>query len=244
MALAERNLVKAKPGTVAFEKAAEEVWIEVTMNDTKQRAVWEDAAKEAKAALTNDKVAAAELLEAHCVPARKEEYAACAMGAVDELVERYALGTWPQRDETWFAQQAATSAPSEIDESETRERTVEAAVERELVSAINLRDLSSQHFVGVEPSIRGFDQSSARSVTPTTPTANESAYPFPTSGPVEVVDAAATARLYLDLNMTPPRSNRESVYSIAASLSTEVDTEAVIGTAERVTPSKAKIVDC
>jgi hypothetical protein len=129
----------------------------------------------------------------------------------------------------------------------------DCSVEREVVSAINLRDLPSQNFIGVEPSIRRFnlassvysrdiDQLSERSVTPK-PTAQEG-YPFPTTGPTEVVDAAATARLYLDLNMTPRRSNRDSLHSITESLYTDVDTEAEIITAERVAPVKAKIVDC
>jgi hypothetical protein len=44
--------------------------------------------------------------------------------------------------------------------------------------------------------------------------------------------------------MTPPRSNRNSLQSITASLFTDIDTEAEIVTTERVTPAKAKIVDC
>jgi hypothetical protein len=42
----------------------------------------------------------------------------------------------------------------------------------------------------------------------------------------------------------PPRSNRDSLHSIAPSLFTDIDTEAEIFTTERVTPAKAKIVDC
>jgi len=44
--------------------------------------------------------------------------------------------------------------------------------------------------------------------------------------------------------MTPTRSNRDSLRSIAGSLYTDVDAEAEIVTTERITPVKAKIVDC
>jgi hypothetical protein len=256
MALLEHKLVKATPGTKVLEHAAEQVWKEVAMFDAKQRAVWEDAANQAKSALASETVTAEMLLKTHCVPHREAEYQEVAARAVDELLARYAAGTWPKDDEAWFAPgaaEAANTALPETDESEPVERVVDHSIERDIVSAINLRDLPSQHFVGVEPSIRGYnlassvysrdiDQSSVRSVTPTQ-TLQES-YPYPTTGPVEVVDAAATARLYLDLNMTPTGSNRDSLRSIATSLYTDVDAEAEIVTTERITPVKAKIVDC
>ena len=53
-----------------------------------------------------------------------------------------------------------------------------------------------------------------------------------------------TARLYLDLSISPPRSSRASLTSVSTSLYTEAETEAEIVTTERVTPVKAKIVEC
>jgi hypothetical protein len=245
-ALLARQIITAKPGTKEFEQAAEKVWIEVAMHDPQQREVWEDAAKQAKAALTSEAVSAEELLKNHGLPTQKAEYQAWATGAVEEFLARHAEGTLLDNDDAPFVLRAATiAAGNNKYKSETRESTAAAApptVERELVSAINLRDLAPQHFVGVEPSIREVDSSSVRSASP--PPAPEDSYPFPTSGPVEVVDAPATARLYLDLSMTPPRgSNRSSVCSIASSLVSDLDSEAEIVTTERVTPVKAKIVD-
>ncbi|GAB7334098.1 hypothetical protein MBLNU13_g06175t1 [Cladosporium sp. NU13] len=257
LALLERKIVKAAPGTKALEDAAEQVWIEIAMYDTEQRAMWEDAAREAKAALIGEELTADVLLEAHCVPQYKARYQALAAHAVDELLKRYAAGTWPKHGGTGFAPEvaeAARRASHMTNKSEATESKVDHAIERDIVSAINLRDLPSEHFIGVEPSIsrftfsssRDIDQSSVRSATPT-PAASE-AYPHPTFGPSEVVDAAATARLFLDLNMTPPRSNRDSLRSITTSLytdvDTDVDTEPEIMTMERITPVKAKIVDC
>jgi hypothetical protein len=256
MALLERKLVKATPGTKVLEHAAEQVWKEVAMFNPKQRAVWEDAANQAKAALASETVTAEMLLEAHCMPHRKAEYQEKAAHAVDDLLARYADGTWPKNDETWFspwAAEAANRALSGNYESKTTKRTGDRSIERDLVSAINLRDLPSQQFIGVEPSIKRFnlassiysrdiDQLSVCSVTPTQ--ALQESYPYPTTGPVEVIDAASTARLYLDLNMTPPRSNRDSLRSIATSLHTDIDAEAEIITTERITPVKAKIIDC
>lgn len=256
MALLDRDLIKTKPEPKVLEDAAEQVWIEIAMHDPQQRAIWEDAAKEAKIALTSETDTAEVLLEAHCLPNRQAEYQALAVSAIDELLERYAAGTWPKKDETWFVHDTvhAVESPSlETDESDATGYTIECSIERDIVSAINLRDLPSQNFVGFEPSIRRFnptssvysrdiDQSSARSLTPTA--AVQQGYPYPTTGPVEVVNAAATARLYLDLNMTPPRSNRNSLRSISTSLYTDVDAEAEIVTTERVTPVKAKIVEC
>jgi hypothetical protein len=226
------------------------------MFNPKQRAVWEDAANQAKAALASETVTAEMLLEAHCMPHRKAEYQEKAAHAVDDLLARYADGTWPKNDETWFspwAAEAANRALSGNYESKTTKRTGDRSIERDLVSAINLRDLPSQQFIGVEPSIKRFnlassiysrdiDQLSVCSVTPTQ--ALQESYPYPTTGPVEVIDAASTARLYLDLNMTPPRSNRDSLRSIATSLHTDIDAEAEIITTERITPVKAKIIDC
>jgi hypothetical protein len=244
-ALLNRQIITAKPGTREFEQAAEKVWIEVAMHDPQQREVWENAAKQAKAALTSETVSAEELLNNHGLPSHKAEYQAWAVGAVEEFLARHAEGTLLDNDDASFVLRAATIAASNNKyKSETRESaaTTQPAVERELVSAINLRDLAPQHFVGVEPSIREVAMSSVRSASP--PPAPEDCYPFPTSGPVEVVDAAATARLYLGLSMTPPRgSNRSSVCSIASSLVFDLDSVAEIVTTERVTPGKAKIVD-
>jgi hypothetical protein len=244
-ALLNRQIITAKPGTREFEQAAEKVWIEVAMHDPQQREVWENAAKQAKAALTSETVSAEELLNNHGLPSHKAEYQAWAVGAVEEFLARHAEGTLLDNDDASFVLRAATIAASNNKyKSETRESaaSTQPAVERELVSAINLRDLAPQHFVGVEPSIREVDLSSVRSASPLP--APEDSYPFPTSGPVEVVDAAATARLYLDLSMTPPRgSNRSSVCNIASSLVSDLDSVAEIVTTERVTPVKAKIVD-
>ena len=254
MALLERQVVKALPETKSLEDVAEQVWIEIAMYDSEQRAIWEDAAREAKIALIGEEFAADALLEAHCVPQYKARYQALAAHAVDELLKRYAAGTWPKHDGTGFAPEVAEAARRASSytpkESETTEKKADHSIERDIVSAINLRDLPPEHFIGVEPSIRRFtfsssrdiDQSSVRSATPI-PAASE-VYPYPTSGPSEVVDAAATARLYLDLNMTPPRSNRDSLRSITTSLCTDVDAEPEIMTTERITPVKAKIVDC
>jgi hypothetical protein len=247
MALLARSIITSKPGTKEFEQAAEKVWIEVAMHDIQQREVWEDAAKQAKAALTSQTVSAEELLNNHGLPSHKAEYQAWAAGAVEEFLARHAERTLLDNDDASFVLRAATIAASNNKyKSETSESVAAAVapptVERELVSAINLRDLAPQHFVGVEPSIREVDLSSVRSASPLP--APKDSYPFPTSGPVEVVDAAATARLYLDLSMTPPRgSNRSSVCSIASSLVSDLDSEAEIVTTERMTPVKAKIVD-
>jgi hypothetical protein len=245
IALLDRQIITAKPGTKEFEQAAEKVWIEVAMHDLQQREVWEDAAKQAKAALTSETVSAEELLNSHGLPSHKAEYQAWAAGAVEEFLARHAERTLLDNDDASFVLRAATIAASNNKyKNETRESTAAAppAVERELVSAINLRDLAPQYFVGVEPSIREVDLSSVRSASP--PPAPEDSYPFPTSGPVEVVDAAATARLYLDLSVTPPRgSARSSVCSIASSPVSDLDSVAEIVTTERVTPVKAKIVD-
>jgi hypothetical protein len=238
MALLARSIITSKPGTKEFEQAAEKVWIEVAMHDIQQREVWEDAAKQAKAALTSETVSAEELLNNHGLPSHKAEYQAWAAGAVEEFLARHAERTLLDNDDASFVLRAATIAASNNKyKSETSESVAAAVapptVERELVSAINLRD---------EPSIREVDLSSVRSASPLP--APEDSYPFPTSGPVEVVDAAATARLYLDLSMTPPRgSNRSSVCSIASSLVSDLDSEAEIVTTERMTPVKAKIVD-
>lgn len=255
--LFERRIVKAAPGTKELEDAAEQVWIEVAMYESEQRSLWEDAAREAKLALMGDEFTTDVLLEAHCIPQYKTRYEALAAYAVDELLKRHAAGTWPRNGVTPFARdvaEAARRASSYTPKmSETTEKKADHAIERDIVSAINLRDLPSEHFVGVEPSLRRFnvassvyskeiDQSSVRSATPTL--SAQEAYPYPTSGPTEVIDAAATARLYLDLNMTPPRSNRDSLQSITTSLCTDTDTIAEICTTERVTPAKAKIVDC
>jgi hypothetical protein len=245
-ALLARQIITSKPGTKEFERAAEKVWIEVAMHDLQQREVWEDAAKQAKAALTSETVSAEELLNNHGLPAHKAEYQAWAAGAVEEFLARHAAGTLLDNDDASFVLRAATiTASNNKYKSETRESaaaTAPPAVERELVSAINLRDLAPQHFVGVEPSIREIDLSSGAGGGVAERT--EDSYPFPTSGPVEVVDAAATARLYLDLGMTPPRgSNRSLVCSIASTLVSDLDSEAEIVTTERVTPVKAKIVD-
>jgi hypothetical protein len=244
MALLDRKVITSKPGTKEFEQAAEKVWIEVAMHDLQQRRVWESAAKQAKAALTSETVSAEELLKDHGLPSHKAEYQAWAAGAVEEFLARHAAGTLFDNDDASFVLQAATNAASDNNKSETRESTATAppAAEREMVSAINLRDLAPQHFVGVEPSIREVDLSSVRSASP--PPAPEGSYPFPTSGPVEVVDAVATTRLYLDLNMTPPRgSTRSSICSIASSLAFDLDSVAEIVTTEVVTPVKARIVD-
>ena len=255
-ALLERELVKATPGTKVVEDAAEQVWIEVVMYDDEQRSIWENAAKQAMAALAGEAVTAEVLLEAHVLPQHRVKYQALAAQAVDELLARYVAGTWPKDDETWFAPGSAEAPHRALDhsnENETTEGVVDRSIERDLVSAINLRDLPSQHFIGVEPSIRRFDptssiysrdvdQSSVHTVTPTLPV--QESYTYPTTGPAEVVNAAATARLYLDLNMTPSRSSRDSLRSITTSLCTDVDTEAEIVTTEKVTPVKARIVDC
>lgn len=259
VALLERELVNAPLGTKALEDAAEQVWIEIPMYDPEQRSLWEDAAREARAELIGETIPADVLLEAHCVPQHKARYQILAGRAVDEVLRRYAAGTWPKGNDRGFAPDVAAAARRASsympNKSEATERMIGDPIERDIVSAINLRDLPSEHFIGVEPSIRRFnvasseysrdiDQSSVRSATPTP--ASQESYPYPTSGPTEVIDAAATARLYLDLNMTPPppRSNRDSLHSIAPSLFTDVDTEAEIFTTERVTPAKAKIVDC
>ena len=259
MALLERKVVKAMPGTKALEDVAEQVWIEIAMYDSEQRSLWEDAAREARAALIGGELTADVLLETHCVPQYKARYQALAAHAVDELLKRYAAGTWPRPGGTGFAPDVAEAARRAssytTDKSETEEKKPDNSIERDIVSAINLRDLPSQQFIGVEPSIRRFSftssvhsgdiyRSPVRSATPTPVPAAQDSYPYPTSGPSEVVDAAATARLYLDLNMTPTRSSRESLQSITTSLYTDVDTEPEIVTAERVTPAKAKIVDC
>jgi hypothetical protein len=222
------------------------------MYDSEERSIWEDEAREARAALIGGEATADALLEAHCIPQHKVRLELLAASSVDELLKRYAAGTWPRREGQGFVPEVAAAArrASRIyatDKSETTQRMVDHFIERDIVSAINLRDLPSSNFIGVEPSIRRFnigdiDQSSVRSVIHT-PSAQDS-YPYPTSGPSEVVDAAATARLYLDLNMTPPRSNRHSLQSITTSLYTDVDTEPEIFTTERVTPAKARIVDC
>ena len=277
MALLERDLINAAPGSKSLEDAAEQVWMQIAMY-SEHRPLWEDAASQAKIALVREEFTADALLEAHCVPQHKTQLQRLAMQAVNELFARHAAGTWPadyddDDDETRLSPEttkAARRASYMTSMSETAERRARRSIEREIVSninltgmavarapvpannlrnsaierdpvsAINMRDMPEEEFVGFEPSIRRF---SARSVTPK-PAAEESCYPFPTSGPTEVVDAAATARLYLDLNMTPPtRSNRDSLVSITPSLSTDVDTEAEIITAERVTPSKAKIVN-
>jgi hypothetical protein len=70
-ALLARQIITSKPGTKEFERAAEKVWIEVAMHDLQQREVWEDAAKQAKAALTSETVSAEELLNNHGLPAHK-----------------------------------------------------------------------------------------------------------------------------------------------------------------------------
>jgi len=228
------------------------------MYDSEERSIWEDEAREARAALIGGEATADALLEAHCIPQHKVRLELLAASSVDELLKRYAAGAWPRREGQGFAPEVAAAArrASRIyatDKSETTQRMVDHFIERDVVSAINLRDLPSSNFIGVEPSLRRFnigssvysrdiDQSSLRSVIHT-PSAQDS-YPYPTSGPSEVVDAAATARLYLDLNMTPPRSNRHSLQSITTSLCTDVDTEPEIFTTERVTPAKARIVDC
>lgn len=255
-ALLDRELIKTKPEPKVLEDAAEQVWIEIAMHDAKQRAIWEDAAKEAKLALTSETVTAELLLEAHCLPNRKAEYKALAASAIDELLERYAAGTWPKKDETWFVHdtfQTPESPILETNEADAPGYTIERSIEKDLVSAINLRDLPSQQFIGYEPSLgrvnpassvysRDIDQSSVRTLTPTA--AAQKSYPYPTTGPGEVVNAAATARLYLDLSISPPRSSRASLTSVSTSLYTEAETEAEIVTTERVTPVKAKIVEC
>ena len=290
MALLERDLINAAPGSKSLEDAAEQVWMQIAMY-SEHRPLWEDAASQAKIALVREEFTADALLEAHCVPQHRTQLQRLAMQAVNELFARHAAGTWPadyddDDDETRLSPEttkAARRASYMTSMSETAERRARRSIEREIVSninltgmtvarapvpannprnsaierdpvsainmgglslerdpvsAINMRDMPEEEWVGFEPSIRR-----SRSVTPK-PAAEESCYPFPTSGPTEVVDAAATARLYLDLNMTPPtRSNRDSLVSITPSLSTDVDTEAEIITAERVTPSKAKIVN-
>lgn len=251
--LFKRKIFKVPPGTKELEDAAEQVWIEIAMYESEQRSLWEDAAREARAALMGDEFTTDVLLEAHCIPQYKTRYEALAAYAVDELLKRHAAGTWPRNGGTAFSRdvaEAARRASYTIDRGETTDSEADHAIERDIVSAINLRDLPSEHFIGVEPSIRrltftssrDIDQSSVRSATPTL--AAQEAYPYPTSGPTEVIDAAATARLYLDLNMTPPRSNRDSLQSITTSLFTDTDTEAEIFTTQRVTPAKAKLVDC
>jgi hypothetical protein len=157
MALLARQIIAAKPGTREFEQAAEKVWIEVAMHDPQQREVWEDAAKQAKTALTSETVSAEELLENHGLPSHKAEYQAWAVGAVEEYLARHAEGTLLDNDDASFVLRAATIAASNNKcKRETSESNAAAAappaVERELVSAINLRDLAPQHFVGVEPS--------------------------------------------------------------------------------------------
>lgn len=259
-AFLERKLDKATPGTKVLEDAADQVWTGVAMYVPEERVIWEDAAREAMSALIEGSITAEVLLEAHCVPQYKARYQALAAHSLDELLKRFAAGTWPKRGQKGFTPEVAEAIRRESDttkKSEAAENMANRSIERDIVSAINLRDLPSSQFIGVEPSIRRFniassvysrdvDQSSARSLTPT-PTGSES-YPYPTSGPTEVVDAAATARLYLDLNMTPTptptRSNRDSFHSITASLCTDVDLEAEIVTTERVTPAKAKLVNC
>ena len=256
VALLDRKLIKATPGTKALEETADQVWTAIAMHVPEKRVIWEDGARDAMAALIEGSTSAEVLLGAHCVPQYKARYQALAAHSLNELLKRHAAGTWPKGNQKGFAPEVVEAIRKESDmtrESETAENMANRSIERDMVSAINLRDLPSEYFIGVEPSIRRFniassvysrdvDQSSARSVTPT-PTGSES-YPYPISGPTEVIDAAATARLYLDLNMTPTRSNRDSLHSITASLCTDVDTEAEIVTTERVTPAKAKIVDC
>ena len=245
-----RKIVRAAPGTKALEDAAEQVWIEIATYDIEERSLWEDAAREAKAALMGDEFTTDVMLEARCVPHYKARYQALAVYSVDELLKRFAAGTWPREGGTGFAPEVAEAARKAAKKYETTESKVDSAIERDMVSAINLRDLPSEQFIRIEPSIRrltfdssrDLDQSSVRSAAPKI--AAEEAYPYPTSGPTEVIDAAATARLYLQLNMTPPRSNRDSLQSITTSLCTDVESEAEIMTSERVTPAKAKIVYC
>jgi hypothetical protein len=199
MALLDREVISSQPGTREFELAAERVWIEVTMNDPEQRELWEEAAKQAKTALTSERVSAEELLNSHGLPSHKAEY-------------------------------QATNAARAINQRQTSESAAAAppAREREMASAINFRDLAPQHFVGVEPSIREVDVSSVRSASPVP----------------EYSDAAAVARRYLDLNMTPPRgSERSSICSIASSLGSDLDSVAEIVTAERVAPVQARIAN-
>jgi hypothetical protein len=207
MALLDREVISSQPGTREFELAAERVWIEVTMNDPEQRELWEEAAKQAKTALTSERVSAEELLNSHGLPSHKAEYQAWAAEAVEQFLARDAT------------HQAATNAARAINQRQTSESAAAAppAREREMASAINFRDLAPQHFVGVEPSIREVDVSSVRSASPVP----------------EYSDAAAVARRYLDLNMTPPRgSERSSICSIASSLGSDLDSVAEIVTAE------------
>jgi hypothetical protein len=249
--LLDFEVVRATPGTNLLERAAEEVWIEVVMGDRQQRAFWEDAAKQAKATLASGVVSSELLLESHGLPARQVDYQTWAVGAVHGLLARHAAGAWPKKDESWFA--------NRVDEAAARAFTGSGAgdaapkmtpLEREMVSAINLRDLQEQHFVGVEPSVRdGSDASSLHSreveVRPPTPVQNVvyEAYPFPVSSAFEVVSAADTTRLYLSLSMTPPRGNRGSIDSIASSLARSDSSDAEIITGERVMTVQAKMVE-
>lgn len=260
-ALLDRQLIKAPVQITALEESAEAVWIEIVMYDPQQRAFWEEAAKQAKAALTNSTVTSEQLLEAHGLPDREAEYKAWAAGAVDELLARFDEERWPKEDERKHAHQvdeAGSGSMRRPDDEKTMKQAAKTSLDREPVSSIDLREL--QHTTGIEPSIKRYnptpslysrdaDAVTVRSLTSRAFTPESYLnYPYPRSGPVEEAGTAATARLYLDLNMTPASSNRHSMHSIAPSLCTNAETinesEAEFVTMEKVRPVKARIIDC
>lgn len=265
IALLDRQLIKAPVQVTALEESAEAVWIEVVMYDPQQRAFWEEAAKDAKAALTNSTVTSEQLLEAHGLPDRETEYKAWAASAVEELLARFDEERWPKEDESRYAHrvgEAGSGSMGHPGEEKTMKQTVRTSLNSEPVSAIDLRDLQPHLTTGVEPSIERFNSTpslysrdaetvTVRSLTPRAFTPESYLnYPYPRSGPIEEVGTAAAARLYLDMNMTPAGSSRHSIHSIAPSLCTNADTiaeseaEAEFVTMETVTPVKARIIDC
>lgn len=261
IALLDRELIRKPVEVRALEESAEAVWIEVVMYDPQQRDFWEEAAKQAKDALTNGTITSDRLLESHGLPERQAEHRAWAASAVEELLARFEEERWEQKGEAQNAYQASQAGNKNLlraGKGTVAKETVDSSLEREPVSAINLSDLQPHLTSGVEPSIKSYNHSSfysrdadaltVRSLTPTP--SCQSIYPYPRWGPVEQADEAATARRYLALNGTPAMSDRDSVYSIAPSLCTnaesEVDTETEeqIVTTKKVTPVRARVINC
>lgn len=260
IALLERELIKKPVEIAALEESAEAVWIEVVMYDPQQREFWEEAASQAKDALTRGSVTAGRLLDSHGLPEHQAAYQAWAASAVEELLARFDEQRWEQKGEAQYASPAG-EAKSEhqrrLGKAAMAKEVAGSSIDREPVSAINVNDLQPHLTSRVEPSIRTFKHSSsmysgdadgltARSLTPTP--SCQSTYPYPRSGPVEAVSEAATARRYLDLNRTPTMSDRDSLYSIAPSLCTDAGSEADAGeeivTMKKVTSVRARVIDC
>lgn len=219
--LVSRGIITSPPGTSNFEDVADQVWNRVVMREPMLREFWEEAAREAKAAMDRCETGNLQLLEARGLPERKAEYEAWAVMAVEELVQQvledHAVAM--EGEELAVVVEESESSFLEIEEGESQATGPRSTAEASKSGGIT----SPPKTARLCPSII---------LTPPATPVNERRRHAP-------VAYAASAPITPE---SMPRRQRDSMHSIAESLYHEPEEAFTPVITERLTPAKAKIV--